>query len=70
MVLWSSENDILWRRGSNSFKDFLNTENYNLIPKFLIFAEKKLIDSDDAKWKIKENEWYLYGFDTLKLKLN
>jgi len=22
-----------------------------------------------AKWKIKENEWYLYGFDTVKIKL-
>jgi hypothetical protein len=25
---------------------------------------------DDAKWKIKENEWYLYGLNTFKIKLN
>jgi hypothetical protein len=28
-----------------------------------------ILIKQDAKWKIKENEWYLYGFDTVKIKL-
>jgi hypothetical protein len=37
-----------------------------LIP--LKLNSNKFIGPVDAKWKIKENEWYLYGFDTVKIK--
>jgi hypothetical protein len=34
-----------------------------------LFVTKPCPLRDDAKWKIKENEWYLYGFDAVKIKI-
>jgi hypothetical protein len=43
---------------------------HNTIKYLINLSIVTLIQREDAKWKIKENEWYLYGFDTLKIFVN